>query len=123
MPEAKLEDFFLLVVLGQCQSGAKIGAHENLRTKQRLVWQRQDAHAALNSQLWQGGLEEGVRVVAIDHLGLALLGLGGGRHRQGRRRWVRRLPLGEQLPLPLDVLPLLVDPLLLPARRGAAGGP
>lgn len=78
-----------------------------------------------HSQLWQGGLEEGVRVVAIDHLGLALLGLRGGRHRQGRGRWVRRLPLGEQLPLPLDVLPLLVDPLLLPARRGrreAAGG-
>lgn len=33
MPEAKLEDFFLLVVLGQCQSGAKIRAHKNPQNK------------------------------------------------------------------------------------------
>lgn len=71
-----------------------------------------------NSQLGQGGLEEGVRVVAVDHLGFALLGLRGGGHREGGRGGVRGLPLGQQLPLSLYVLPLLVDSLLLPVDRG-----
>lgn len=31
-------------------------------------------------QLGQGGLEEGVRVVAVDHLSFALLGFRGGGH-------------------------------------------
>lgn len=74
------------------------------------------------SQLGQGGLEEGVRVVAVDHLGFALLGFRGGGHRDGGRCRVWRLPLGQQLPLSLYVLPLLVDALLLPAqRRGCRG--
>lgn len=71
----------------------------------------------MNSQLWQGRFEEGVGVVAVDHFSFALLGFGGGGHRDGGRRRVRRLPLGQKLPLPLDILPLLVDALLLPAQR------
>lgn len=83
----------------------------------------QTVYVSGNSQLGQGGLEEGVRVVAVDHLGFALLGFRGGCHREGGRSRVWRLPLGQQLPLSLYVLPLLVDALLLPAqRRGHRGG-
>lgn len=45
-----------------------------------LVLHRQHVYVSGNSQLGQGGLEEGVRVVAVDHLGFALLGFRGGCH-------------------------------------------
>lgn len=82
----------------------------------------QEVAASVYSQLGQGGLEEGVGVVAVDHLSFALLGFRGGGHGERGGGGVWRLPLDQQLPLALDVLPLLVDALLLPAEGGGQGG-
>lgn len=75
---------------------------------------RQHILISLYSQLRQGGFQEGVRIVAVNHLRFALLGLRCGGHREGGSCRVWRLPLCQQLPLALYVLSLLVDALLLP---------
>jgi len=90
-------------------------SHVSLFMGQHLpvfLWQYIDI--SVYSQLGQGGLEKRVRVVAVDHLSFSLLGFRSGGDREGGRRRVWRLPLGQQLPLSLYVLPLLVDALLLP---------
>lgn len=109
MSKAKLEDLFLLMVLSEGQS-AKIWTNQNLRTEPKSpdrtkiskntldyehsfwttaqgtllpLWSIMHVSISVYSQLRQGRLEEGVRVVAVDHLGFTLFGFRGGGHREG----------------------------------------
>lgn len=78
MSEPKLKDFFLLMVLSEGQS-----ADTRLESEKTSYPNGHHAFLSVYSQLGQGRLEEGVRVVPIDHLSFALLGFGCRGHRDG----------------------------------------